>query len=383
MGLFLQTVLFPGGVEADCRRALEAAASDTEQGIQLDACRWHLFDKGPAVLLNDSCTGYDGLAESLSASLPCPVMVLYIYDDDLWGYFLWRNGAEVDRFATDPDYFEAREFPSRSGDTVAVAQCFGLEPSKIDRYLLPWTEERMDEQAYDTDSYVVGDCWQMADFMAVLGFDYDVLDPPNIEPSYTCLLPEGITSEMMTGGLSGHGPASDLEPLPNALTSFGYALKRAEELGEEITEHIRYMRCQTAIPLLTELIEAGPDQPAPYLLRAYCWQQLEGKTSGLSRKPDIDRDLTKALELEPDNIMILRARCPTTGTTSRYKRHIEDLTRLMDLDPENMDEYQTSRAYRYHWVGDQEAAKADLKALLQRKAKRTVDLAYLCAEYKL
>jgi len=101
----------------------------------------------------------------------------------------------------------------------------------------------------------------------------------------------------------------------------------------------------------------------------------------MSRKPDMDRDLTKALEQEPDNVMILRARCPTTATTTRYKRHIEDLTRLMDLDPDHWDTYLTSRAYRFHWVGDDDSARADLAELVRRKAKLTVDLNYLLKEF--
>ena len=188
---------------------------------------------------------------------------------------------------------------------------------------------------------------------------------------------------MVVNSTPGHGPASSPEPLANALTSLAYTVERAEELGEEICRLIRNMSCQSALPLLTAEIKASPDRAAPYILRAYCWSRLEGKASGMSRKPDIDRDLSKALELEPDNVMILRARCPTTATTSRYKRHIGDLTRLMALDSKHRDQYQIDRAYRYHWVGDHDAARADLQELLQLKAKMTVDLAYLLAEYQL
>lgn len=102
--------------------------------------------------------------------------------------------------------------------------------------------------------------------------------------------------------------------------------------------------------------------------------------SGLSRKPDMDRDMTRLLELEPDNVMALRARCPTAGTTNRYRRHIEDLIRLMDLDPEYQDAYQVSLAYRRHWVGDDVGARADLQAVLDRGGPWSVDLVYLCGE---
>ena len=382
MGLFLHAVLFPNGNESNCRGAIEAAANNPEMGIQLDQCKWHLFKRGPAVLIQGNCSGYDALAKDLSENLPQPVMVLYIYDDDFWGYYLWHHGTELDRFATVPDYFGPGEPPDRPGNAQVVTQCFG-QSYEIDQYLLPWREDRMDVKAYDTDNYAIGDCWQMTDFMSVLGFNYDRLDPPEESSDQFAFLPAGISRDMVVNSTPGHGPASSPEPLANALTSLAYAVERAEELGEEICGLIRNMSCQSALPLLTAEIKASPDRAASYILRAYCWSRLEGKASGMSRKPDIDRDLSKALDLEPDNVMILRARCPTTATTSRYKRHIGDLTRLMALDSKHRDQYQIDRAYRYHWVGDHDAARADLQELLQRKAKMTVDLAYLLAEYQL
>lgn len=384
MGLFLHTVLFPGGDESACQGAIEQAAGDSAMGIQLEQCRWHIFNKGPAVLIEGFCTGYDSLAKALSLNLPCPVMVLYIYDDDFWGYYLWEHGVELDQFATMPNYFEHGSPPDQPGNAQIVTRCFG-QPHEIDRYLLPWSEDRMDDTAYDTDNYVVGDCWQMADLMNVLGFDYNMLDPPKELPDIlkTPPLPPGITREMIIQSSSGHDPASNPEPLPNAITSLAYAIQRAEEFDSEINQLIRDMCCQSAIPLLIAAIQANPDQAAPYILRAFCWNKLEGLTSGISRKPDIDRDLTKALEFEPDNVMVLRARCPVTATTNRYKRHIEDLTRLMELDPKHQDQYQIDRAYRYHWIGEHDSARADLQDLLQRKVKKTIDLTYLLAEYRM
>ena len=51
MGIFLHTVLFPGGDELKCRTALQRAAQEPDFSLHLDGCRWHLFDKGPAALL--------------------------------------------------------------------------------------------------------------------------------------------------------------------------------------------------------------------------------------------------------------------------------------------------------------------------------------------
>ena len=140
MGIFLHTVLFPGGDELKCRTALQRAAQEPDFSLHLDGCRWHLFDKGPAALLNDGCCGYEDLAKRLSSPLPSPVMVLYIYDDDYWGYFLYQNGMELDRFASLPDYFEPGSPPDRPGNAPLLARIFSAAPGDIEPYLLPWPQ---------------------------------------------------------------------------------------------------------------------------------------------------------------------------------------------------------------------------------------------------
>lgn len=384
MGVFLHTVLFPNGDELKCRVALQRAADDRGLAVRLGGCRWHLFDKGPAVLLNDGCCGYEDLAKTLSAGLPGPVMVLYIYDDDYWGYFLYQDGEELDRFASLPDYFEVGSPPHVPGDSHIVARSFGVEAEAVAPYLLPWEEERMGSYAREGDQAVIGDCWQMADFMEKLGFDYDLLCPPAPEDAHDSRQAAPMTPvELNQEVTKGHSLPVDTPILPDALNDRPYALKRGEEVRElapEAVGLVENMQYQSAAALLTQAIQAHPDRAALYLLRAFCWSQTEGLMSGLSRKPDMDRDLGKVLELEPDNVMALRARCPTAGTTTRYRRHIAELSRLMELDPENRDYHQVSRAYRYHWVGEDDLARADLREVLDRGKVWTVDLTYLCRE---
>ena len=140
--------------------------------------------------------------------------------------------------------------------------------------------------------------------------------------------------------------------LPTALTDRDYVFGRGEEIRDiasEALELVQTGKYRNAVPLITDIIESHPDRAQLYILRSFCWNKLEAGL-GRSRKPDMDRDMTQVVELEPDNIMALRARCPSTGTSSRYRRHIEDLTRLMELDPEYRDIYQVTRAYRYHWL---------------------------------
>lgn len=317
MGLFLYTLLFPGGKEEACRAALERKAENPDRNIQPENCQWHTYPKGPAVQLNDGAMGFD-YAGPLSKRVNCPVLLAYIYDDDFWGYELWRKGEELDQFASLPDYFDQGEPPDKPGDAELLARLFDVEPERISRYLTPWPpEEPVDEYAYEGDVSAIGDSWQMADFLGALGFDYDRLCPP---------------------------PPPEPEKEPNQPAP-------PPETGWRFLPPGAYL-------------EDTPDLPSALT----------------SRKYEMERDLGKALELEPGNVMALRARCPTTATTARYSRHIRDLTLLMELDPENRDVYQISRAYRFHWTKDDAAARADLEEVLRRGEAKTVDLVYLCKE---
>lgn len=392
MGLFLHILLFPGGEQSACEAALRQAADLQELDIHLDQCRWHGFPKGPAALLNDGCCGYESLAEELSGTAPGPVMVLYMYDGDYWGYLFYQNGAALDQFSSLPDYFGEGSPPDCPGNAELLAKLFGVPADSIAPYVRPWREEAMGGFARQGDQFEIGDCWQLADFLEALGFSYDQLCPPELELERDLTPDEEAAPIMQVQTVQPiqeaprqqeTAPIDSTEVLPNALTSQTYALSRAEEvldIAPEAVELVRSMDCEHAIPLLTAAIQANPDRAGLYVLRSFCWNQLEGRMSGLSRKPDMDRDMTHLLELEPDNVMALRARCPTAGTTSRYRRHIEDLTRLMELDPEYQDAYQVSLAYRRHWVGDDVGARADLQAVLDRGGPWSVDLVYLCGE---
>lgn len=386
MGLFLYTFLFPGGEEEKCRAALQYEAGDMDLNIHPEECHWHVFPKGPAVQLNDGAVGFDS-AGRLSDALDTPVMGLYIYDDDLWGYDLWQKGRQLDQFASVHGYFDEDSPPNTPGNASVIARHFDVEPERIERYLIPWEDEDIGNYAYHNDEFTAGDSWQMADFMAALGFDYDQLCPPEPEPVPVKEPNQSFPAPTRTGWtfLPPGALLKDTPELPNALTSQDYAFQRAEMLGEDgpaLMPLLQYAKYQDAISLLTEAIQKRPEEAGFLLVRAFCWSQLE-RQSGRSRKMETDRDLTKSLELEPDNIMALRARCPNTATTARYARHIQDLTRLMELDPENRDLYQVSRAYRHHWLKDDVSARADLDEVLFRGQFRTVDFVYLCRELRM
>lgn len=378
MGLFLYTLLFPGGDPDKCRAALERKIENPDHNIRPDNCQWHIYPKGPAVQLNDGAVGLD-YAGPLSKRVHCPVLLAYIYDDDFWGYELWQGGRELDQFASVHDYFDEGSPPDKPGDADLVARCFGVEPERVRRYLLPWDEEP-DGYAYEGDEFTAGDSWQMADFLDALGFDYDRLCPPEPEEKE----PNGPAPRLEPPPIPAPRPkgrvVEDTPVLPSALTDRSYALERAEGLGR--TDLLRLLesgKYQDLAVGLTEAIQAAPEEPALYLLRAFCWKGLE-HTSSRSRTPDMLRDLTRALELEPDNVMALRGRAALTTTSRRYPQQIQDLTRLMELDRENRDLHQASRAYFHHWLKDDAAARADLNEVLERGELWTVDLVYLCRE---
>lgn len=378
MGLFLYTLLFPGGDPDKCRAALERKIENPDHNIRPDNCQWHIYPKGPAVQLNDGAVGFD-YAGPLSKRVHCPVLLAYIYDDDFWGYELWQGGRELDQFASVHDYFDEDSPPNKPGDADLVARCFGVEPERIRRYLLPWDEEP-DGCAYEGDEFTAGDSWQMADFLDALGFDYDRLCPPEPEEKE----PNGPAPRLEPPPSPAPRPkgraVEDTPVLPSALTDRPYALERAAGLGR--TDLLRLLesgKYQDLAAGLAEAIQAAPEEPALYLLRAFCWKGLE-HTSSRSRTPDMLRDLTRALELEPDNVMALRGRASLTTTSRRYPQQIEDLTRLMELDRENRDLHQVSRAYFHHWLKDDAAARADLNEVLERGDLWTVDLVYLCRE---
>ncbi|MCI9120701.1 MAG: hypothetical protein HFG00_04135 [Oscillibacter sp.] len=392
MGLFLHVILFPGGDEAACRAALEREALDPELSLRPGECRWQTYEKGPAVELNDWANGYE-TAGRLSggpdgSGLEGPVLLAYIYDDDYWGYELWHKGQELDQFASVHDYFDEGSPPNKPGDAETVAQCFGVEPERIERYLIPWEDEDTGNYAYHADQAAAGDSWQMADFLNALGFDYDQLCPPPPETEETPNRPAPARPgplEVLSLAWAQTRRAADAPVLPSALTDQAYTLQRAEVLGEDCADILSLLqrgKYQDLTSRLTEAIQATPEEAALYLIRAFCWKQLEG-VSARSRTPDMLRDLTRALELEPDNVLALRGRAALTTTSRRYPQQIQDLTRLMELDGENRDLHQVSRAYFHHWLKDDAAAQADLAEVLNRGKLWTVDLVYLCRELHL
>lgn len=375
MGLFLQTAIIQ-----NCNSTLAGASikkiENMLQSYDLNSmeCKYKEQDNCVQILFNENSSGYEKLAECLSKEVGRPVLLLYIYDGDYWGYYFYNNGEFLDAFNPIPDYFgdvsdEERE--KSSGNSAIIAQYFKIDEAEIKDYLVEWTaekEENFEDTIYEDDEFGQCEDWQLADFMKKLGYLYwDGNETITSIPKQQAPTAEQQHVSPISKPYSNDNNA----PLPNALDSdYIYSILNANRLYQKISKAFCCGEYKTAIEDCTKLIEKSPDESSLYVLRAYC-------NKGLRKKPEMERDLENALQHSPSDIMILRARCPVIATVSRYRRHIGDLTKLMELDVEHYNNYLLSRAWRYHWVGDDGSARSDMKELLKRDIARIPDFTVL------
>lgn len=179
MGLFLETAI------ADCcdltflKQMLEEISRERPK-LELipEECRFaRNEEKAIQFLLNENSVCYEEFAKALSEKISSYVMLLYIYDEDFWGYFLYDKGMEINRFSPEPEYFgENSDSGIYKGNPEIIAKYFGINKEVIEKYLINWTDKHYEEgniKAYENDEYVYTDCWQMVDFMNKLGFPYE------------------------------------------------------------------------------------------------------------------------------------------------------------------------------------------------------------------
>lgn len=193
MGLFAQVAIMHGCKEADARAAVEAVAGkyscafddfkkkeSVEEDLIItelvpDECQYMENVNGAGIFFNDGCIGYDSLAKAISMESGKACLLLYIYDGDYWGYWLYDHEKCVDQFVPVPDYFEEpseEELEKSKGDAEIIAKYFHVEKTAIERYLVRWSDELMGEKAYEEDEFGYGDDWQAADFLGKLGYSW-------------------------------------------------------------------------------------------------------------------------------------------------------------------------------------------------------------------
>lgn len=177
MGLFLETAIVNCNDMNKVRQSLDEIAKEKSKlDLNPEECKYSQSKNAVQVLLNEDCVGYEELAKDLSEKISSHVMLLYIYDEDFWGYFLYDKGREMDRFSPDPEYFgEDEDSEKYSGNAEIVSKYFGVPRESIEKYIVRWQDEYYEEgdiMAYEDDEFPYADCWQMADFMKKIGFPY-------------------------------------------------------------------------------------------------------------------------------------------------------------------------------------------------------------------
>lgn len=400
MGEFIHMALTRQHDLSRMRKMISEAAEEDKDNIEElqvkeENCWCWEHDSGISITFVDDIPSSKFLSV-LSSKIDSPLLFLYIYDGDFWGYTLYDMGKEIDDFSTMPDYFiKSNNNKNKSSEEHAalIEQYFGVSKESVKNYLIAWTDElrRNKEAAYPDDTCFYGNSWQMLDFVEKLGFpceeEDNIQEPENEnEEENKNLTEEDENKKMVREALSerenfentaGIIPIrtqfpeeKNTEDLPNAL-DLDYINSILTPETQEIFRLTEMGKYRQALKEFTQKIKETPENANLYILRAYCYRAL-------GNRMEMDRDLGSALKYEPDNIRILRYRCPVAATTNRCKRHIEDLTRLMELDEENYNVYLFSRAWRYYWVGDKNAACADVAELIRRKAVWSTDLIYLC-----
>ena len=368
MGVFLQTALFPGCAESIAREAVETAAKNSAFQIDPQTCRYAQSYEGTQVLMEGDCLGFAALARALSDLSENPVMLLYIYDGDFWGYDFY-GGKEEDHFRTRPDAFgpvSPREKQRLSGNPAALSGWLPTwDTEMIGRYLVHWSdldEDEMEETACPGDQFPYGDCWQMTDFMARLGFPWafdQVREAPPLQPDYPKLR-EILERELppVSKEVPSEGQAL-LDKLPSAL-SFDYIRHLLEEDGvrefgflektpPEIVEAVKLIRRTVKLPETNYLCQrlAVPAAFCAFWLRgSIAWGLLDWATY----EPRYGNFA------KPTDVYVLRARAALTDYSKRH-RAWRDLERLIELDPDNQALYE---AEIQRWKAQERARERDM-----------------------
>lgn len=358
MGLFLQTAILKNntlsGIEG-CMKEIEEEYPD--MCLKADDFKYHNYKDAIGILFNDGAAGFEPLAQVLSVKLKTPVLLLYIYDDDFWGYYFYDRGLKLDSFCPIPDYFdeEASEAEKCKGDAGVISKYFEADPKEIEGYLIRWTDELLGEaeiKAYPDDEFCYGDCWQMADFMKRLGYPYEYdeitdTEDDGEEAAITCL--NEILSQKLPPRQPAFSPAEANIPykvgnLPNAL-DHDYISGLLQNGTYEWLAELGSMEITTAVSMLQKKVtekevngKKAYQDPALHTLLAFCYHWLGDSCMRYW-------SLYSALDLAPKDIMLLRARGLVAAIHSKPHIGIKDMTTLLELDPENRDLYLLCRAF--------------------------------------
>ena len=324
--------------------------------------------------MEGDCLGFATLAKTLADLSENPVMLLYIYDGDFWGYDFY-GGKEEDHFRTRPDYFgpvSPREKQRLSGNPTALSGWLPTwDTEMMRRYLVHWSdldEEAMEETACPDDQFTYGDCWQMTDFMAQLGFPWafdQVREAPPLRPTYPTL--KEILERERPSVSKEPPPVGQalLDKLPSAL-SFDYIRRLLEEDGvrefgfpektpPEIVEEVKQHRWTVNLPEMNPLCQRLA------VLAAFCAFWLRGSIAwGLLDHATYEPRYGNFPK--PTDVYVLRARAALADYSKRH-RAWRDLERLIELDPDNRALYE---AESKRWRDLERAREPDMSQYHER-----------------
>lgn len=350
MGLFLQYALFPGSKEDAVRKALETAAENPDFFIRLAQCRYAESEEGTQAFI-DGDLEPEPFARALFLAAAAPVMVLHIYDGDCWGYDFYA-GNEEDHFHTCPDYFDTGHQDGKNplaGNPAMLAGWFPVQDiSAIKPYLIHWSEWDGDKlekmgKACPGDEHSYGDCWQVTDFAARLGFPwaFDEIDR-NGHPPFPVLKDILEQSLPPCWKETASEERSLLWELPSSFSHayirrlltedgvgrFAFENKTPREIMDAVNAYRRSVTQAERDPLCQRLAVLG----------AFCaYWTGEGNPWGF-----LDNATYEPVCLryeKPSDVYVLRARAAVTDFVKRH-RAVRDLKRLMELDPAQQEIYQ-------------------------------------------
>lgn len=172
MGVFLHTAVVQNKdlekIKADIQKA---AKKYSDMSIVSEKCVFVNSDKSVLIIFNEEANLDEVLIKILSKEICAPVMFIYIYDNDGWGYFYCEDGVIKDFFSVCPEAARDTSPKKYKHSAKFIAKQFHINVNKIINYFKIWTDELIEDEvvAYEDDEFVYGDCWQMADFMKRLG----------------------------------------------------------------------------------------------------------------------------------------------------------------------------------------------------------------------
>lgn len=168
-------------------RVKDSAGDDDRQ---MTADIWAPVNGWTVVIWPRWFTDLDLVSPKLSADLGTLASTIDVYDGDFWTHKLWRDGEELDRFNSHPEYFtqdrqERRRLREEwAGHPAVVAEACGVDPATVARYLIPpytgfFGRLQGRRKPFPDDSTTLDDIWIFVEFWRRLGITSFNGTPPS------------------------------------------------------------------------------------------------------------------------------------------------------------------------------------------------------------